>query len=97
MDVTFYVEDHTFRAHRVIIASQSPFFDRQVQYESKILSPVKKSGHVENMLSTCLKWSSMDLPPMLGACNIMAYSPRLFYTTPNMGYNYYVHTGNHIM
>lgn len=29
-DVTFYVEDQTFRAHRVIIASQSPFFDRQV-------------------------------------------------------------------
>ena len=27
-DVTFYVEGQTFRAHRIVVASQSPFFDR---------------------------------------------------------------------
>ena len=29
-DVTFYVEGQTFQAHRAVVASQSPFFDRQV-------------------------------------------------------------------
>ena len=39
-DVTFYVEEHTFKAHRVIVASQSPFFDRQASIYWNLLPRV---------------------------------------------------------